>query len=252
MAYPNFSGKHKLNALFGASDYFDYLKKLGQKVDNYPSNIIVCFQKSFFKYICEGHKGKLVSDNIYALDDFDIGFMGGFGIGAPAVSAEMEDAISRGANNFIAIGICGTITSKVEIGDLILCDRALRDEGTSYHYLEDQKYVNASSELVKKIKNLLQKKNIKFHQGSTWTTDAPYRETVEEIKAYQNEGILTVEMEASAMFAIGEFYNKNVASLFIVSDSLANLKWEPQFKKVTPILKTTFNQLFPDIFKENI
>ena len=63
-------------------------------------------------------------------------------------------------------------------------------------------------------------------RGTTWTTDAPYRETMKEIQQYQTEGVITVEMESSALFAIGQAHEIQTAALLVVGDSLANMRWE--------------------------
>jgi purine-nucleoside phosphorylase len=66
-------------------------------------------------------------------------------------------------------------------------------------------------------------------RGTGWTVDAPYRETVAEARHYQQEGVLTVEMEAAALFAVAAYHRVDMAAAFTISDSLAELEWEPQF-----------------------
>jgi uridine phosphorylase len=71
---------------------------------------------------------------------------------------------------------------------------------------------------------------IAYTRGPTWTIDAPYRETVEEIRHYQAEGVLTVEMEAAALFAVGQCRAIEVAAAFVISGSLGELVWDPEFR----------------------
>ena len=70
---------------------------------------------------------------------------------------------------------------------------------------------------------------VKYHVGTSWTTDAPYRETLAEIRKYQSEGVATVEMEAAALFAVAEYRKVDMGSFFTISDSLAELEWKPEF-----------------------
>jgi purine-nucleoside phosphorylase len=70
---------------------------------------------------------------------------------------------------------------------------------------------------------------VEFRSGMSWTIDTPYRETVAEARHYQAEGVLCVEMEAAALFAVGEVRDVRVAAAFTISDSLADLVWDPQF-----------------------
>jgi uridine phosphorylase len=68
-----------------------------------------------------------------------------------------------------------------------------------------------------------------YQTGTSWTIDAPYRETVAEVRHYQAEGVLCVEMEAAALFAVASVRGVHLASAFVISDSLADLEWNPQF-----------------------
>jgi nucleoside phosphorylase len=68
-----------------------------------------------------------------------------------------------------------------------------------------------------------------FRTGTCWTIDAPYRETVAEVRHYRSDGVLCVEMEAAALFAVAEVRSLDLASGFVISDSLAELVWDPQF-----------------------
>ena len=89
----------------------------------------------------------------------------------------------------------------------MVCEKAIRDEGTSHHYLKPSKYAYASKDMTQKIKNSLDKFKQKYFVGTSWTIDAPYRETVAEATQYQKEGVATVEMEASALFAVSQYRN---------------------------------------------
>jgi uridine phosphorylase len=111
----------------------------------------------------------------------------------------------------------------------MLCEKAIRDEGTSHHYIKPSKYAYASKTMTVKIRKALEKRKQRYVIGTSWTIDAPFRETVAEAKKYQKEGVATVEMEASALFAVAEFRNVELGAIFTISDSLAELEWKPKF-----------------------
>jgi purine-nucleoside phosphorylase len=83
--------------------------------------------------------------------------------------------------------------------------------------------------MTEKIRYQLQKQGYSYHAGTTWTLDTLYRETVEETKHYQEEGVLTVEMEAAALFAVAQYRNAELGALFTITDSLAHFEWHPEF-----------------------
>lgn len=235
MAFPNFEDKHAEDALFSPSDYFNYLKKEGKYPDfKVPEAVIFCYQRKLLNHVLENHKTTKVDFLIgesYVLDETDgqIVIIGKFGIGAPTVTTILEECIAFGVKKFISIGTAGTLQKDIPFGSLVVCDKAIRDEGTSYHYIPASKYSHASKAMTQKIIDSLNKFNQEHLVGTSWTTDAPYRETVAEARQYQKEGVLTVEMEASALFTVAQFRGVELGSLFTVSDSLADLEWNPHF-----------------------
>jgi uridine phosphorylase len=99
----------------------------------------------------------------------------------------------------------------------------------SYHYLEDPSVLALPSEnLTTTFMRTLARDGIPYAQEPTWTTDAFFRETVGEIQHYQEEGVVTVEMEAAALFAISTLRGVEMASGFVISDLVAELVWHPQ------------------------
>lgn len=235
MSFPNYLDKHLNKALFSPGDFLEFLRSSG-KYPNFtpPEGLIFCYQKSLLDFILKNHKvEKLVSNygDFYTIPETKekVAILGKFGIGAPVVTTAFEELIAFGVKKFISIGTAGALQNNIAIGDIVVCDSAIRDEGVSYHYLAPSKFAHPSKSMTEEICQYLENNNIKYFKGPSWTIDAPYRETVEEIKKYQEEGIMTVEMEASALFSVAEYRNVTISALFTISDSLADLKWNPQF-----------------------
>lgn len=235
MGFPNLRNKHNCGALFSPADYMAYLRR----EERYPGcrpphGMIMCYQSSLLDYVLKNHKTTRVrgiAGGIYLLDETAgrVGIAGRFGIGAPAAVVMFEELIAFGVKKFISVGTAGTLRKGVSIGDLMLCERAIRDEGTSHHYLKPSKYAYPSRRITAEIRAALRAVGLDFFTGTTWTIDAPYRETVAEVRKYQKEGVSTVEMEASALFAAAQVRRVPIGAMFTISDSLADMKWDPRF-----------------------
>jgi purine-nucleoside phosphorylase len=105
------------------------------------------------------------------------------------------------------------------------------DEGTSGHYCSPDCHVALPARhLVEQARLALQHHQAEYHDGTIWTTDAIFRETVEKVKHYQAQGALAVEMELSAIFSVAAFRAVQAAGILIVSDELSDYHWRPGFK----------------------
>ncbi|MEK6833695.1 MAG: nucleoside phosphorylase [Nanoarchaeota archaeon] len=228
MGFPKLKNKHLFEALFTPDEFVKY-KKWDKK--NFPSKIIITYDKKTIEHFKRKFKGKYkiikIAGNPLLLHK-NIGIIYPFGIGSPFAATLLEELIAMGGKEFINMGTAGGL---VENG-IFLCNKALRDEGTSHHYIADGIYSYPNKELTNKLKKYLIKSGLNFTVGPTWTIDAPYRETKKEVVHYRKKGILTVEMEASAIFAVAKLRGVKIASVFVVSDVLGNKKWNPQFHKL--------------------
>jgi len=230
MGFPKFKNK-KDDSIYTPSQYMAYKKRIG-KYPKFkpPIGVIFCYNKELFDFILKNHKTTkaegLYSD-MFLLDETKSKIaIVKLGVGAPLAAKRMEELIAFGVKKFISVGTAGSLQKEVSIGSMMVCERAIRDEGTSHHYLKNSKYTYPSKTMTAKIKKLLL--NTKYFLGTTWTIDAPYRETIAEVKQYQKEGVLTVEMEASALFAVGQYRNVEVGAIFTISDSHVGLQWMPK------------------------
>jgi uridine phosphorylase len=235
MAFPNFRNKHKYEALVTPRAYLAYARSRGAVPKGRPpEGLIIAYHWNLMKYVVEHHRTRRVQGffgEMFLLRETDnrVAIIGNFGIGAPGAVIHLEEFIEWGVPKFISVGTAGGLQKGMKIGDLVLCERAIRDEGCSHHYLRPSKYAYPSPALTDLVRQALLASRLKFMSGTSWTIDTPYRETLSEARHYRREGVLTVEMEAAALFAAGKYRKAQVASLFSVSDSLAELTWKPKF-----------------------
>ena len=148
------------------------------------------------------------------------------GLTAPFAAGILEFAIATGCKKFIAFGSCGVLDKTIEKGKLIIPTAAIRDEGTSYHYIPPSREITADPTVVDVIKKGLIARKIEFIEGKTWTTDGIYRETPEKIKRRKKEGAITVEMEAAALFAVAKFRNTPLGFLLAGGDDVSGIEWD--------------------------
>ena len=124
------------------------------------------------------------------------------GVGAPLAAAFLEELIPRGGRAFVACGGAGVLVPELAVGHVMVPTTAVRDEGTSYHYLPPSRTVDPSPVAQAAILDVLRERDVPFVEGATWTTDAIYRETRTKAAARVAEGCISVEMEAAALFAV--------------------------------------------------
>lgn len=153
------------------------------------------------------------------------------GIGAPAVVSVLELLVVLGVRRFVSLGTAGGLRADHRPGDTVLTSGAVRDEGTSYHYLPADVPVLADAELLGRLSAALTDANVPFATGPTWTLDAPYRETREEVARYRAQGVLTVEMEAAALLAVATVRAVALASLLVVDGAFGDPIARPQFDR---------------------
>lgn len=151
-------------------------------------------------------------------------------LGAPQTILILEKLIALGVRDVLAVGWCGSLQSHVTIGDVVLPIGAVSEEGTSRHYPLNIAQPGPTLDLIVPLKQALVENSLKVHEGSVWTTDAPYRETVGKVLKYKGEGVLAVEMEVSALFTVAHFRRIRLAAVLVVSDALHSLSWTHGFK----------------------
>ncbi len=148
------------------------------------------------------------------------------GVGAPLSAAFLDELIALGCRKFIACGGAGVLDSDIAVGHVVVPTSAVRDEGTSYHYLPPAREVAPHPDAVTAIEAALLHHHVPYLKGKTWTNDAIYRETRAKVNARRAEGCLTVEMEASAFFAVAQFRGVMFGQLLYGGDDVGGDEWD--------------------------
>ena len=149
-------------------------------------------------------------------------------IGAPLAAGLFEELIARGGRNFIACGGAGVLDKTIGSGHIVVPTSAVRDEGTSYHYLPAGREAYPSARAMAALTHVLKRHKAEYLTGKTWTTDAFYRETPKRVASRRKQGCLTVEMEAAALFAVAEFRGVHIAQILCGGDDVSGIAWDPR------------------------
>ena len=139
-------------------------------------------------------------------------------LGAPAAALAMDVMSMTPASRVFAIGYCGGLQESVDCGDLVVPKQAMGDEGTSKHYW-DHDAAPADAEMVDALVRGCQERGCRYHLGSMWSTDGILRETDESIADWNARGLIAVDMETSALFAVGAAQGMRVAAIHVASDN---------------------------------
>jgi uridine phosphorylase len=150
----------------------------------------------------------------------ELGIIGGT-VGAPFAVLVAEELFASGCEALVSISSAGLIAANAQPPFFVLIERALRDEGTSYHYLPPSRFANADKALAKAVAKGLEGIATPLLRGASWTTDAPFRESAALIESRRSEGIVSVEMEAAALLAMGLALGKPVTCIAHVTNAMA-------------------------------
>ena len=148
------------------------------------------------------------------------------GVGAPLAATCLEAVIGLGGRKVIVCGGAGQLVPGFDVGHVVVPTSALRDEGTSFHYLPPGRYVEPSPTAVAAIIAVLKAEGVPHEQARTWTTDGLFRETRAKVARRVEEGCITVEMEASALFAVAQFRDIELGQLLYCGDDLSAEEWD--------------------------
>ncbi|MEW5830828.1 MAG: nucleoside phosphorylase [Chloroflexota bacterium] len=232
MTFPVHPDKFDSDSILTAADIVAYRARLGRTPGLHsPQGALFCLERGLPRRMRRQipvrqagsmnavlHETKKTKSPVVVLTDF--------GGGAPIVAELAEELVVMGVRKMVLMTWGGALQPGLKPGDIVVCDRAVRDDGVSHHYLPPGKYVGADAALSGELAAAIRSRGADCLTGATWTTDAPYRETRAEVAQYQSEGVQVVEMESSGLFTIGQVRGVQTASVVVVMDSLAAFEWQ--------------------------
>jgi uridine phosphorylase len=153
----------------------------------------------------------------------ELGFIG-CAVGASFAVLVAEELFASGCELLISITSAGQLVELRPPPYFVLIERALRDEGTSYHYLPPGEFSCAGGDLLSAMKEAFVSLRVPVERGAVWTTDAPFRETATAIASMKAKGLLAVEMEAAALYAFAAARRKPVLCFAHVTNQMATVR----------------------------
>ena len=204
-------------------------------IENFTQTGVTCFSKNLFDQLVSKFNGvevALSSNGNGKLPIYKINCEGSYivlfmsRVGASACVVQYEELFAMGLERIIVFGTCGVLDKSIDDLAIIIPDSAIRDEGTSYHYLKSSREITVNPKYKEEFIKLLKEHNYSYVIGKVWTTDAPYRETRKKVLDRKEEDCVCVDMECSAISALTKFRNKEVFQFFYAADNLDSAKWD--------------------------
>ena len=200
-----------------------------------PEVAIGVFSEHLYKDIIEKYSTKEVGyisranleRNVYIINYKGIYitlFMAG--VSGAWICADMEELHQQGVEKFIIFGNCGVLDSKIEDCSIIIPTLAYREDGASYHYIEESDTIEMNPKYKTEFIEILNKYDFNYIEAPTWTTDAFYRETKDKIKKYQELGVKTVEMEGATIAAVCKYLKIDYFTFYYAGDNLDSVEWD--------------------------
>lgn len=187
-----------------------------------PETAILFFMHSGVDYANEHYDTELITDKfpsflnsrpLYKIKNENVCFIHG-GWGAPMAADTIETLKELGVKNVISVGMFGAFSNEINVGDIVIPNKAFVEEGTSPHYYGDIEFSSPNTEL--------QRRALDFSTESAdlpiVSTDAVYRQTFYRENLWRSRGAVGVDMETSALFSVGRYVGANVVSILIASD----------------------------------
>jgi uridine phosphorylase len=216
-------GKHAYATAYLPAGFLDALRAGGWAPGAVPESVV--FTYAHFELYLSAHPETYTPNHMIGPGPgrfFLVNATGGqvgvncLGVGAPGAVAQLEVLAELGVRRCISIGTAGGFQTDQNPGDVVLLSEGVRDEGTSYHYLPAGALAVPDPALTARLGDALSAARLSYTPGPTVTTDAPYRTTPEEIRLHRAHGARSVEMEAAALFALGQVRSLPVASAVVI------------------------------------
>ena len=146
-------------------------------------------------------------------------------VGCPACGGNLDLFYALGVTKVMFCGGGGVLDRNIKVGQLLLVDGAIRDEGFSYHYVEPSRFIHTDRKVTDKIASYLDGHGIPYIRGLTWTTDALFRETTGKVELRKSEGAKIVEMEQAGCIAVAQFRGFDYGAIIYGGDDVASEEW---------------------------
>ena len=199
-----------------------------------PERVVLCFFQDVIAKLVAEHAAERVAtlnseigpNAVYRLNlDVPVALVHP-GVGAPLAAGFLEELIGFGARLFVAVGGAGALVPNLTLGHVIVPTAAIRDEGTSYHYLPAAREARPTQRVVDALVGELDRRDVPYVMGKMWTTDAIFRETRARAARRVAEGCIAVDMEAAAFYAVAAFRGVSFGQLLYAGDDLSGEVWD--------------------------
>ena len=147
-------------------------------------------------------------------------------VGCPACAGNLEVFAACGLTKVMFCGGGGVLDKSIKVGELLVVEGAIRDEGFSYRYIESSRYIYTDKAITKKITDYLDAHKINYLTGLTWTTDAMFRETKALVEQRKSEGAKIVEMEQAGCIAVAQFRSFDYGAIIYGGDDVSQDEWD--------------------------
>lgn len=205
------------------------------KIDGFPKTVVACFAHNLIEYALSRFGGEVIASPsnangaqpVYALqfDGVRLGLTMA-AVGAPPSVGQFDEIFAMGAERIVVFGTCGVLDASVADRAILLPYRAVRDEGTSFHYAPPSDEIDVNVGVLDRLAAFFTQRGIGHTMCKTWTTDAFYRETRQKVTRRKADGCACVDMECSAFAALAHLRKKHVAQFFYAADNLDAALWD--------------------------
>ena len=208
-----------------------------QKIPDFPETVVSVFSHQLFDAIVRFLGGTVIAeshdvDGVWPVYEVNykgkrFAFFKGR-LGGPACVGAFEDVMAFGGKRIILLGNCGVLDKNIKDCGIIIPTKAIRDEGTSYHYAPAGDTIEVNTKYTEEFKQILEEFGYPYVEGVTWTTDAFYRETPQKIESRKKMGAICVEMECASMQAFCNFRGIEFFQFLYAGDNLDHSSWDPR------------------------
>lgn len=208
---------------------------LHKPIEGFPKVVISCFSRVTFARLLENYEHDEITRTSMA--NFEVIVYGitigdqqiavfNAPVGAASCVGIIEDLIQFGMEKLVLFGTCGVLDEDIKETSIIIPSHALRDEGTSFHYVEASDEIEVNVGVLERFRSYLNERQISHKEGKVWTTDGIYRETNGKLKARKAAGAICVDMECSAVAALAKFRGVDICHFFYAADHLSEGNWD--------------------------